>query len=43
VKLGKGGIEEIIEVALTDEERSALEESADAVRSLVEAMNKMEL
>jgi malate dehydrogenase len=43
VKLGKGGVEEIIEVALTDEERSALEESADAVRSLVEAMNKMEL
>ncbi|MBW1859989.1 MAG: malate dehydrogenase [Deltaproteobacteria bacterium] len=43
VKLGKGGIEEIIEVTLTDEERSALEKSADAVRSLVEAMKKMEL
>jgi len=43
VKLGKGGIEEVIEVALTDEERSALEESADAVRSLVETLNKLEL
>ncbi|MBW1742182.1 MAG: malate dehydrogenase [Deltaproteobacteria bacterium] len=43
VKLGKGGIEEIIEVALTEAERSALEESADAVRSLVETLNTMEL
>jgi malate dehydrogenase len=43
VKLGIGGVEEIIEVTLTDEERSALEKSADAVRSLVEELNKMEL
>jgi malate dehydrogenase len=43
VKLGTGGVEEIIEVTLTSEERSALEKSADAVRSLVEELNKMEL
>jgi malate dehydrogenase len=43
VKLGMGGVEEIIEVTLTDEERSALKTSADAVRSLVEELNKMEL
>jgi malate dehydrogenase len=42
VKLGKGGVKEIIEVSLTDEERNALAKSADAVRSLVETLNKME-
>ena len=35
VKLGAGGIEEIIEVDLTDEERAALEASAEAVRDVV--------
>jgi malate dehydrogenase len=35
VKLGAGGIEEIVELGLTDEEQSALEASADAVREVV--------
>ncbi len=35
VKLGAGGIEEIIELDLTDEERQALEASAAAVRDVV--------
>jgi malate dehydrogenase len=41
VKLGAGGIEQIIEINLTQEERTALEKSAAAVRELVEAMRKM--
>jgi malate dehydrogenase len=43
VKLGMGGVEEIFEITLTDTERDALGKSADAVRSLVEKLNKMEL
>jgi malate dehydrogenase len=35
VKLGAGGIEEIIELELTAEERAALEASAEAVRDVV--------
>jgi malate dehydrogenase len=35
VKLGKNGVEKIIEVALTEEEQTALKTSADAVQSLV--------
>jgi malate dehydrogenase len=35
VKLGAGGIEEIVELDLTDDERSALQESAGAVREVV--------
>jgi malate dehydrogenase len=35
VKLGAGGIEEIIELDLTDEERAAFEASAEAVREVV--------
>jgi malate dehydrogenase len=35
VKLGAGGIEEIIELDLSDDEREALERSADAVRDVV--------
>jgi malate dehydrogenase len=35
VKLGAGGVEEIVEVELNDEERGWLEESADAVRDVV--------
>jgi malate dehydrogenase len=35
VKLGAGGIEEIVELDLTDEERGWLEESAAAVREVV--------
>ena len=41
VKLGKDGVEEIVEVTLTEEERASLKRSADAVRSLVESLDKM--
>jgi hypothetical protein len=34
-KLGRNGLEEIIEVELTDEERAALASSADAVREIM--------
>jgi len=40
VKLGAGGVEQIIEVALTDEEGAALRRSADAVRELVKVMSQ---
>jgi malate dehydrogenase len=39
VKLGKKGIERIIELELTPEEDAALKKSANAVRELVEVMN----
>jgi malate dehydrogenase len=35
VKLGRGGIEEIVELDLSDDERSALRRSADAVQDVV--------
>jgi malate dehydrogenase len=35
VKLGAGGIEEIVELDLSDEEQQALEQSAEAVREVV--------
>ena len=35
VKLGSGGVEEIVELELSDEEQSELEKSADAVREVV--------
>jgi malate dehydrogenase len=38
VKLGKNGIEQIIELELTPEEDAALKQSADAVRELVNVM-----
>ena len=38
VKLGKNGIEEIIEIELTGEEKAALEKSAGAVRELLDIM-----
>lgn len=41
VKLGRNGIEDIIEIKLTDEESTDLQKSADAVRSLVEAMARL--
>ncbi len=43
VKLGKEGVEEIIEVTLTEEEHGAFKRSAGAVRSLVESLDKMGL
>lgn len=39
VKLGKNGIEQIIEIRLTDDESAALRKSADAVQELVTTMN----
>jgi len=41
VKLGENGIEDIIEIQLTDEEKAALNRSADAVRSLVADMKRL--
>jgi malate dehydrogenase len=38
VKLGRNGIEQIIELELTDEEKSALIDSAETVKQLVKAM-----
>ncbi|HVB34719.1 MAG TPA: malate dehydrogenase [Patescibacteria group bacterium] len=38
VKLGAGGIEKIIEIELTSDERAALEKSAASVRQMVEAL-----
>ena len=40
VKLGAGGIEEILEVELTDAEAAALKVSADSVQELVDIMAK---
>ena len=41
VKLGANGIEEIIQIDLTDEEKTALQKSANAVADLVEALKKL--
>ncbi len=41
VKLGKNGVEDIIEIKLTDEESKALNNSADAVRGLVEDLKRL--
>jgi malate dehydrogenase len=41
VKLGAGGVEEIIEVPLTDEESEALKKSAEAVRKVVDEYEAM--
>ena len=41
VKLGKNGIEEIIQITLTDEEQKALNRSADAVKELVETLKTL--
>ena len=40
VKLGAAGIEEIIEVELTEKESAALQASADSVQELVDIMAK---
>ena len=42
VKLGAGGLTQIMEVTLTDAERAALHKSAGAVRELVDAMAGMD-
>ena len=41
VKLGKNGVEQIIEITLTGEEQAALQKSADAVRELKELLKKL--
>jgi malate dehydrogenase len=38
VKLGRGGVEQIIEIGLTPEEQTAIDKSAAAVRELVEKL-----
>ncbi len=38
-KIGRGGLEQIIEVALTDQERKDLHSSAEAVRSIQETLS----
>ena len=40
VKLGAGGMEQVMEIQLTDDEKAALQGSADSVKELVEVMNK---
>ncbi|MEX0762278.1 MAG: malate dehydrogenase [Dehalococcoidia bacterium] len=42
VKLGAGGVEEVIQVDLTDAEQAALQKSADSVKELVEIMANAE-
>ncbi len=41
VKLGAGGVEEIIEIDLTDDETAQLQNSAGAVKELVEALARV--
>jgi malate dehydrogenase len=41
VKIGAGGVEEIIEIELSDDEKAALGSSADAVKELVEALARV--
>jgi len=41
VKLGAGGVEEIIQIKLTAQEQAALKKSADAVRELKEVLKKL--
>jgi malate dehydrogenase len=43
VKLGAEGIEKVLEVELTPEEKEALQKSASAVRELVEVMHRSQL
>ncbi len=40
-KLGRGGVEEIIEVELSDDERAALEKSAEHVRGTIAKMKEL--
>jgi malate dehydrogenase len=41
IKIGAGGMKEVIEIKLTDSEQAALNKSAGAVRELVEAMDRI--
>jgi malate dehydrogenase len=42
VKLGAGGVEEIIEITLTEEEKAALQNSAAAVQELKDVLKKLD-
>lgn len=42
-KLGRNGVEEIIELQLNDDEKALLEKSASAVRSVVETLKAMDI
>ena len=39
VKLGRGGVEELVELELSGEEQKALNASADAVREVVSVLS----
>jgi malate dehydrogenase len=41
VKLGANGVEDVIEIKLTDDEQAALNKSAEAVQGLVETLKKL--
>src|SRR5262249_40734190 len=41
VQIGAGGVEKVLEIALTDDEKAALRTSADHVRELVDAMGRV--
>jgi malate dehydrogenase len=41
VILGVGGVERIIELELSDDERAAFQKSVDAVKGLVETMGRL--
>jgi len=41
VQIGAGGVEKVLEIALTEAEKAALRTSADHVRELVEAMGRV--
>jgi malate dehydrogenase len=41
VQIGAGGVEKVIEIDLTPDERAALEVSASHVRELVEATDRV--
>ena len=43
VKLGQRGVEEIIEISLTQSEQAELKRSADSVQSLVDSLSKMDI
>ena len=41
VKLGRNGIEQIIELQLTDAEKASLNQSAESVREVMSVLDKM--
>jgi malate dehydrogenase len=41
VKLGARGIEQVIEIRLADDEKAALQKSAQAVQDLVDVLKRM--